>query len=228
MRALLRDRTLAGLGGSYLLVWTVTAIAPVARREWLLENLLVFVLVGLLAATYRRFRLSDLSYFSITLLLLLHAIGAFYIYENVPFGFWLRDLLGADRNCYDRAVHFAFGVLAAPPIHEVFRRTTRAPAAWSWTVPVALVAALSALYEIVEAVVAQIVSPELGSAYLGSQGDGWDAQWDMACAIVGSVLWLAAVAAGAWLARRREDSLPGLEENPLARFDSKLDSKEVA
>jgi putative membrane protein len=219
MRPLLRDRALAWLGGSYLLVWIVTAVAPVARREWLLENLLVFVLIGILAATYRRFRLSDLSYLSITILLLLHAVGAYYIYENVPFGFWLRDLLGSDRNSYDRAVHFAFGVLAAPPLHEVFRRTTRAPAVWSWAVPVSLIAALSALYEIVEAVVAQVVSPELGAAYLGSQGDGWDAQWDMACAIAGSVLWLACVAAGAWMAARRQE-----RSHPLAS----LDSKEVA
>lgn len=191
------------LAGIYLVIWTATSISPVARREWLLENLLVFLLVGLLAGTYRRFPLSDLSYGAIAALLVLHAVGAYYIYENVPLGFWIRDTLGAGRNPYDRMVHFAFGVLAAQPFHEVFCRTTRTGAAWSRAVPVSLVVAFSALYEIVEAVVAQIVSPELGAAYLGSQGDPWDAQWDMACALAGAVLWLGLLAGGRRLEGRQ-------------------------
>lgn len=186
----------------YCTVWVLLAIDPIARREWLLENLLVVVLAILLITTYRRFPLSDTSYFLIFVFMVLHAVGAYYVYENVPWGFWLQELFGVSRNPFDRLVHGAFGLLLAQPIYEVFRATTGAGAFWSRTVPVSLVLALSALYEIIEAVVAEIVSPELGAAYLGSQGDRWDAQQDMLCGLVGGLLWVAAALALRAVARR--------------------------
>src|SRR5438105_380761 len=80
--------------GWYVLFWMVTAISPHDRGDWLLENLLALGLVGLLVATYRYFRLSDLSYILLTVFLTLHTIGAHYTYSEVPLGFWLKDWLG--------------------------------------------------------------------------------------------------------------------------------------
>ncbi|MDX5372461.1 MAG: DUF2238 domain-containing protein [Pseudomonadaceae bacterium] len=103
---------LLGLCGALVSgVWLWAAIAPLSRQDWLLENLLVFAIVALLLATRRRFVFSPLSYALLSLFLALHLYGSHYTYSETPFGFWLAEQLGLDRNHYDRIVHFAFGVL---------------------------------------------------------------------------------------------------------------------
>src|SRR5437899_1814849 len=92
--------------GWYFLFWTAMAIMPLDRPFWILTNVLPIALIGVLIATHRRFPLSDVSYLVITFFLSLHAIGSHYTYTNVPFGFWLEDILGAHRNHFDRIVHF--------------------------------------------------------------------------------------------------------------------------
>lgn len=196
-----QNRLLQGLAAWYSLFWIWMAIAPRDRQDWLLENLLALLLVGVLVATYRKFQFSDLSYLLITLFMTLHAVGAHYTYAEVPLGFWLKDAFGLSRNHFDRLVHFAFGLLLAYPLREVMVRLAglrQTP--WSYIVPVALVQAGSDLFEIIEALVAQMVSPELGAAYLGTQGDEWDAQKDMTAALVGGIL---AMLITALLPRRR-------------------------
>lgn len=172
----------------YGLLWTVLAIAPRDRQDWLLENLLALSAVATLAVTYRRFQFSTLSYVLITVFLSLHAVGAHYTYAEVPFGFWLRDALGLARNPFDRLVHFAYGLLLAYPLRELLIRLAGLESFWSYYLPISGMLAQSGFFEIVEAVVAQIVSPELGAAYLGTQGDEWDAQKDMIAALLGAVL----------------------------------------
>ena len=172
----------------YGLLWTVLAIAPRDRQDWLLENLLALSAVATLAVTYRRFQFSTLSYVLITVFLSLHAVGAHYTYAEVPFGFWLRDALGLSRNPFDRLVHFAYGLLLAYPLRELLIRLAGLESFWSYYLPISGMLAQSGFFEIVEAVVAQIVSPELGAAYLGTQGDEWDAQKDMIAALLGAVL----------------------------------------
>src|SRR3990172_8307112 len=98
------NRVLQALAAVYGVVWLATAIAPINRFDWFLENLLVFALVGLLAANYRIFPLSDLSYLLITVFLSLHAVGAHYTYSESPVGFWLQETWNLDRNHYDRLV----------------------------------------------------------------------------------------------------------------------------
>lgn len=171
-----------------VVLWAVTAIAPRYPRDWLLENLLVFVYGALLVLSYRRFAFSNLSYGLFTLFLSLHLVGAHYTYAEVPFGFWLRDALGLARNHYDRIVHFAFGLLIAYPFREILLRAAGLRLSWSYFVTVATVLGFSAFYEGLEAVTAMVVSPELGAAYLGTQGDPWDAQKDSALAMTGAVL----------------------------------------
>jgi len=170
-----------------LALWAVTAIEPFDRRDWLLENLLVFIYGGLLIATYRRFKFSNLSYGLFGVFLSLHLVGAHYTYAETPFGFWLQDALGLSRNHYDRIVHFSFGLLIGYPFREFLMRVAGVHREWSYLLVVAVVLGFSGFYEALEGVVATIVSPELGSAYLGTQGDEWDAQKDTALAFGGAI-----------------------------------------
>ena len=172
----------------YALVWVATAIKPLDRYDWFLENILVVAMVAILIATYRWFPLSDLSYLLITAFMTLHAVGAHYTYANVPLGFWIQNAFGFSRNHFDRIVHFAFGLLLAYPIREVFLRVANARGFWAYYLPLDVTLAFSALYEIMEMVVATMVSPGTGDAWLGTQGDVFDAQKDMGLAALGALL----------------------------------------
>ena len=186
------DRLVQGLLMCYGLFWLWLAIEPVNRRDWLLENILAVAGLTLLALTYRRFQFSSRSYCLIALFLVLHAIGAHYTYAEVPFGYWLKDVLALSRNPFDRLVHFAFGALLAYPVRELLMRQARVEGGWSYYLPMSAILAQSGLFEVIEAMVAVMVSPELGSLYLGTQGDEWDAQKDMAAALFGSFLAMSA------------------------------------
>ncbi len=170
------------------ILWIITAIEPLYPRDWLLENLLVFIWCGLLAATYRRFRFSNLSYALFTLFMSLHLIGAHYTYAETPIGFWLQDWFELERNHYDRIVHFCFGLLLAWPMREILLRKAGVNRAWSYFLAINCVLAFSATYEVIEGIAAVVVEPELGMAFLGIQGDVWDAQKDSALAFVGAVI----------------------------------------
>lgn len=183
------DRSIvAGLLIGYGLFWIGLAIAPVNRQDWFLENLLAVALVAVLVLTYRQFALSLPSYYLILAFLLLHAIGAHYTYAEVPFGFWLKDALALSRNPFDRLVHFAYGALLVYPLREVLTRLAGVRGMWVSYLAVSGILAQSGFFEVIEAIVAMIVSPELGSLYLGTQGDEWDAQKDMAAAFTGALL----------------------------------------
>ena len=171
-----------------LVLWIITAIEPFNRRDWLLENLLVFVYSGLLVFSYPRFAFSNLSYALFTVFLSLLLSGAHYTYEHAPPGDWLQALFEVQRNHYDRIVHFCFGLLIAYPFREVLLRAAGVRPAWSHFLAVNCVLAFSAFYELLEAAVATLVSPELGAAYLGTQGDSWDAQKDAFLAFSGALL----------------------------------------
>lgn len=156
--------------------------------DWLLENGLTFIGVPLLVATHRRRPLSDRAWVQITIFLVLHTIGAHYTYAEVPAGFWVQHALRLGRNHYDRLVHFSFGLLMLRPIRELgFEGREPGPfAVFYFTV--AGVALWSCLYEVLEWAVAAIVDPAAGTAYLGTQGDQWDAEKDMGLAVLGGML----------------------------------------
>ena len=188
------NRVLQALAAVYGAVWLAMAIAPADRFDWFLENLLVFAFVGLLAATYRVFPLSDLSYLLITFFLSLHAVGAHYTYSESPMGFWLQEAWSLERNHYDRLVHFIFGLLFSYPLREVFLRGTGISGPWSYALSQTAVMSLSSVYEILEWAVAEIVDPEAAFAFLGTQGDVFDAQKDSALAAAGAMIGLAITA----------------------------------
>jgi putative membrane protein len=183
---------------AFAAVWTWAAIEPRYPHDWLLENTLVFIFVPVLLLTARHFRLSRLSYTLITTFMALHVVGSHYTYAEVPFGYTLQHWFGADRNMYDRLVHFCFGLLLAYPVREVFLRVAKTRGIWGYWFPVELALAFSAVYEIIEWGVALQVAPTAGLAFLGAQGDVWDAQKDMLLAAVGATAAMFTVALVHW------------------------------
>jgi putative membrane protein len=184
------------------------AISPPDRLTWALENSFVVAGVATLAATHRRLRFTDLSYTLIFVFLVLHEIGAHYTYTLVPYDEWwesltgrtLNDVFGWERNHYDRLAHFAFGALLAIPIRELEQHVLAVRGALGFVLPIVITMAFSALYELVEWVAASLFGEGTGAAYVGTQGDVWDAQKDMALALGGAVLAMAIAA----LAHRRQ------------------------
>jgi putative membrane protein len=182
------NRLLHALIGVYVIVWSIAAIKPLHPDDWLLENVLVVTFLPLLALTYKRFPLSDLSYVLITVFMILHAVGAHYTYAEVPLGFRLQEAFDFSRNHYDRIVHFSFGLLMAYPVREIFLRVANTKGFWAYYLPLDVTLAFSAVYEIVEWLAASATNPELGAAYLGTQGDQWDAQKDIGLAATGALI----------------------------------------
>jgi len=179
--------------GIFLATWCWAAWKPLYPDDWLLENYLVFIWVPILLLTARYFRLSDLSYGLITLFICLHVIGSHYTYSEVPFGYVLREWVGAERNMYDRLVHFAYGLLLAYPIREVLVRIAGLRGFWGYFFPIDVTFAFSSIYEIIEWKAADTLAPDLGLAFMGVQGDIWDAQKDMLLAGSGAILSMAIV-----------------------------------
>jgi len=188
------------LVGSYVVLWSAMAISPTDWQNWMLASVIPALGLLGLAVGRRVLPLSAASYALIGAFMTLHTIGAHYTYARVPLGDWLSPFLEAGRNDYDRMVHFAFGLLLSAPIREAFARIGGARGPLLSYLPVITIVGLSSLWEILESWVARIVSPELGAAYLGAQGDVWDAQKDMAAAFYGALVWLALTL---WAQRRR-------------------------
>ena len=184
---------------TFTAIWIALAIAPRYRQAWLLENVAVVLAVPMLVWSYRRLRLSNASYVAIFAFLVLHEIGAHYTYSEVPYDDWGRSLLGFSpdqvlgfsRNHYDRAIHFLYGLLITPAVVELFAARAPPQRIWRWILPVSFVMSHSVAYELVEWAAALVFGGDLGVAYLGNQGDPWDAQQDMLLATLGSALAIA-------------------------------------
>lgn len=196
------DRFPRTLLAIYVVWWAALAIAPRYRQDWLLENLLVFVAVPALVLAYRRLRLSNYAYGCLFAFFTLHAIGAHYTYSEVPYDAWAEWLTGStisawfgfERNHYDRLVHFAYGFLMLPAVVELFDAVSPPKGGWRYLMPVLFLNAHSVIYELIEWGAAEVFGGDLGEAYLGTQGDTWDAQKDMGLAFLGAVLAMAIVA----------------------------------
>lgn len=193
--------------GLLVVLWVPLALHPFDRKDWLLENVLLVLAIVLLAGTYRRFPLAPVSYTMIFLFLCLHTIGAHYTYAEVPYdeawraltGSSFNALLGWERNNFDRVVHFCYGLLLVIPVREVFLRIVGVRGFWSYFLPLDLTMSTSMLYELVEWAVAGMFGGDLGMAYLGTQGDVWDAHKDMALASLGALI---TMSAAAWINSR--------------------------
>ncbi len=195
----------------YGLLWISLAIAPVYRQDWLLENLIVFIAIPILVLTARRLRFSNFAYTGLFVFFSLHAIGAHYTYSLVPYDQWfqaltggsLNELLGFQRNHYDRLIHFVYGLLVTPAAVEIFAHYGRYPRSWAALFPFLFMASHAVIYELVEFAAAMVFGGALGQAYLGTQGDIWDGQKDMALALAGSMISITAMAIAGRLPVRR-------------------------
>jgi putative membrane protein len=187
----------------YAVCW---AIHPTDVKDWMLENALTALTLVALILMYRSFPLSNISYILIFVFLCLHTIGAHYTYSLVPYNEWtkslfgksLNEMLGVERNHFDRAIHFLFGLFIAYPIREMFMRVANAKGFWSYYLPLDLTMSFSMLYELIEWAAAEALGGDLGQAYLGTQGDPWDAHKDMALATLGALISMVVVALINW------------------------------
>ncbi len=175
------------------------AIKPLFPHDWLLENFLVFLIPILLIIFGKKLKCSNASYTLLLILAVLHLMGSHYTYEHVPLGDILGGWLDVERNMYDRLMHFLFGLLMAYPAREIVVRLAGVRGGWSYYLPVDIILSFSALYEIIEWVSALRVAPELGMAFLGAQGDIWDAQTDIVLAGTGTIIAMVVV----WLLKKK-------------------------
>lgn len=179
-----------------MLLWIALGIDPWHRSDWALENALVVAFVAAVALTYERLTLSRISYTLIFVFLCLHEIGAHYTYSEVPYDAWfealtgttLNSLLDWKRNNFDRVIHFCYGLLLAYPIREVFLRVAAVRGFWGYFLPLDLTMSTSMVFELFEWGAAELFGGDLGEAYLGTQGDPWDAHKDMALAGLGALV----------------------------------------
>lgn len=172
--------------GLALLVWS--AIGAYEPGTWVMEVFPIFLAVPVLVLTYRRFPLTPLAY----RLILLHAailmLGGHYTYARVPFGFWMQDLFHFTRNHYDRIGHFAQGFVPAIVTREVLlRRSPLVQGKWLFFLVTAVCLSISACYEFIEWWAA-VLGGSAADAFLGTQGDVWDTQWDMLFALIGAIV----------------------------------------
>ncbi len=186
-----------------------SGLAPKDRFTWFMEVAPIFVAVPILLATYRRFPLTPLAYRLIFVHALILMVGGHYTYAEVPLGFWMQKAFGFARNHYDRIGHFAQGFVPAILVREVLRRK-RAPLlndGWLFFLVTCVCLAISACYEFVEWGTA-VATGAKSDAFLGTQGDPWDTQWDMLWALIG------AITSQLLLSRAHERELASLSATP--------------
>lgn len=187
----------------------VSGVHPYDRATWLLEVAPVLIAVPIMVATHQRFPLTRLLYILIALHALVLIVGGAYTYARVPLGFWLQDWLGTERNPYDRIGHLMQGFVPALVAREILLRggyvNGRRMAAF---LSVCVALAVSALYELVEWWTA-LAFGEGAVDFLGTQGDPWDTQWDMFCALLG------AIASVTLLARMQDRQIHALNSRPV-------------
>ncbi len=167
-----------------VLVWS--AIGPRDRFTWWLEVAPVLIGAPMLIATSRRFPLTPLLYWLLAAHAVVLIIGAHYTYAEVPAGFWVSDALGLARNHYDRLGHFMQGFVPAILARELLLRTSPLRGRWLPVLVTCACLAFSAFYELIEWWTAAATGED-ATAFLGTQGDPWDTQWDMFLALIGAI-----------------------------------------
>lgn len=182
--------------------WIALAIAPFDRTAWTIQNVGIVGSVVALAATWRRFAFSKVSYTLIFLFLVLAEVGAHYTYARTPYDAWFQALTGRsfdalvgwERNNFDRIVHFAYGILLAHPVRELFLRVADVRGFWGYVLPLDVVMSTSMLFELVEWMTAELFASG-DHRFVGTQGDVWDPHKDMALASLGALLAMLLIAA---------------------------------
>jgi putative membrane protein len=181
------SRELMVYAGIVLAVMIWSAIAPTDRLTWFMEVIWVFLAVPLIALTWRRFPLTRLLCILIVLHMILLMVGGHYTYAKVPGGLWIQEWLQLERNHYDRLGHFAQGFIPAILARELLLRLTPLKrGGWLVYIVVSVCLAFSAFFEMLEWWAALVWGGD-ADAFLATQGDVWDTQWDMFLAMLGAM-----------------------------------------
>lgn len=184
----------------YIVLFTALAVNPYRRDVWFAENTPIVLIVLALALTYKKFRFSNTAYVLMSVLIFMHTIGGHYTFERVPFGIWLQDWFGFARNHYDRIAHFSVGFYAFAIAEFVSAKKLVRSKAILLLFPILAIVTVAAGYELIEWQFAVLNDAAAGTAFLGSQGDIWDAQKDILADTLGAL-----VAVGLfWLVRRKD------------------------
>ena len=226
------DKYALSLLAAFVVVFALLGYAPSYRHDWLLENVLVLILVPTAILSHFVLPLSRISYTLIFIFLCWHEVGAHYTYAEVPyergiesvFGTGLNDLLGWERNHFDRLVHFLWGLLLTYPVREIFIRLSDAKGFWTYLFPWLVAISTSTIFELFEWAAAIVFGGELGIAYLGTQGDVWDAHKDTSLAMLGSFIATCVIATinasiNRDFAREWADSLTVKHPEPLGEVE---------
>ena len=172
---------------SLFMILIISGINPHDRFTWVLEVLPAIIGVTVLIFTYNKFIFTKLVYILIWIHAVILIVGGHYTYAEMPLFNWIRDVFNLSRNYYDRLGHFAQGFIPAMIIREILIRNKIVNnKAWTNFITVSICLAISASYEIIEFFVA-VITGESAAAFLGTQGDVWDTQWDMVFALIGSI-----------------------------------------
>ncbi|MDP2078647.1 MAG: DUF2238 domain-containing protein [Sulfuricurvum sp.] len=171
----------------YIVIWIALAINPFYRDDWWLENIMVFIAVPIILWSDKRVHFSHLSLWMLFCFFILHAIGSHYTYSEMPWFSPITQFFGFERNHYDRLIHFLFGFLLFLPFHELFSSFWKSKQT-ALIITFLFLFASSGVYEVIEWIATEMTNPELGTAFLGTQGDQWDAQKDMALGHLGTIL----------------------------------------
>lgn len=173
----------------FVLIWSV--IKPAVFWTWAAEAGPSVVALIIIILTYKKFRLTSLSYWIIALLSILTFIGGHYTYAEVPLFNWIKDEFNLQRNHYDRFGHLLKGLSAIVVREILIRNTPLTKGTWLFAISTSIVLAVAALYEIVEWLSTKLpYAKKATEDFLGMQGDEWDAQWDMSLSLIGSILTL--------------------------------------
>ena len=178
----------------FTITWIWSAINPLYPDDWVLENILVVIFVPFIFWSSRYFLFSNTSYILVTIFMILHVIGSHYTYAEVPFGLNIGAWLGVERNMYDRLVHLLFGVVFVYPLFEYLHKKLKLGGFLVYYISFMTISAFAGFYEVIEWIAASVLDHVAGNAFLGTQGDIWDAQKDMALAMIGSFFMLLVIA----------------------------------
>ncbi|MFZ2153637.1 MAG: DUF2238 domain-containing protein [Candidatus Moraniibacteriota bacterium] len=172
----------------YAALFLVLAINPLDRATWFVENLTVWIILAVIMGLYLGgIRFSKIAYVLMFVLIYLHTIGGHWTFALVPFD-WVTDLFGFSRNHFDRVAHFSVGFYAFAIAEWLWNKKLVVNKFLLFTYPIFVIATIAMSYELIEWIYAALSDPAAGAAYLGSQGDIWDAQKDMLADTLGAIM----------------------------------------
>ncbi|MBK7763163.1 MAG: DUF2238 domain-containing protein [Bacteroidetes bacterium] len=173
---------------AFSLLWLLSFAFTHDRTNWIIENLLVILLTPVILINLASLRVRRITYYCLFTFGALHILGSQFAYSSVPLGDWLQAAYSLHRNPYDRIVHFSFGFLIAFPLLEVLVQKWMVTSWRKYIMPIEIILSLSAFFELIEWCIGGVLMPSSVKTYVGTQGDVWDAQKDMALALLGAAL----------------------------------------